>query len=174
MTRRAVRGHAFFRARDLPRSMDVNHDEVVPSDMPVADQREVLSLLYGEVCSSWRELIGVRFKLLGFVPTVSGVALAALFSTDKPSLTAALGIGLFGLLVTFALFVYDQRNSQLHDELISRGRRIECELGVVVGQFRGRPGSRGIVKHDYATALVYVSTMLLWTLATIALSIRAA
>ena len=71
-------------------------------------------------------------------------------------------IGLFGLVVVVALAVYDQRNSQLHDELISRGRRLEEELGVLVGQFRGRPKSRRYVQHDIALLSVDFATVLAW------------
>jgi hypothetical protein len=151
--------------------MAVDRDEVVPADMPQADRVERLSLLYGEVCSAWRELIGVRFKLLGFVPAISGVAVGLLLRDGRLAPGLGAGIASFGLLVTFGIFLYDQRNSQLHDELVSRGRRIEAELGIVVGMFRGRPGSRGIVKHDYATTLVYVATLAAWLGAGIALAV---
>ena len=43
-----------------------------------------------------------------------------------------------GLVVTLGLLIYELRNSQLHDDLISRGRKIEDELGVDTGVFRGR------------------------------------
>ena len=73
------------------------------------------------------------------------IIVALLFSdTSKlnlpPLLLAVIqtGVALFGLTVTYALFVYDQRNSQLHDDLISRGRRIELELSVHTGHFMGR------------------------------------
>ena len=74
--------------------------------------------------------------------------------------------------MTMAIFIYDQRNSQLHDELISRARRIEHELGVRVGQFLGRPGSHGVVKHDYATTLIYAATMAAWLLGAVVFAAR--
>lgn len=75
---------------------------------------------------------------------------------------AGLLVAVFGLVVTAALFVYDQRNSHLHDELISRGRRIEKELGVNVGQILGRPRSWRIVKHDVAVTSIYFVTAAAW------------
>jgi hypothetical protein len=62
--------------------------------------------------------------------------------------------------------------SQLHDELISRGRRIEFELGVGAGQFRGRPKSWRFVKHDVATLMVYLATLGAWIVAGIVLGAR--
>ena len=142
--------------------MKVDPDEVFQAGVPESERRETLGLLYEQVCESWRALIGVRFKLLGFVPSISGVAVAVLIDAQGVTPAAGAGLATFGLLATVGIYLYDQRNSQLHDELISRGRRIEYELGVVVGQFLGRPGSAGIVKHDYAVTLVYVATMAAW------------
>jgi hypothetical protein len=159
---RSVQRHAFLRPMSLPRQMRADNDPLLRDGGSAEERRALRVLLYGEVCTSWRELVGVRFKLLGFVPAVSVVGLATLLGSDSITDLVGAGVSLVGAIITFALFLYDQRNSQLHDELISRGRRIEQELGIDVGQFRGRPGSRGIVKHDYATVLVYVTTLLAW------------
>lgn len=48
------------------------------------------------------------------------------------------GVIVFGFLITLVLYIYDGRNSEFYDDLISRGRRIEEELGIDTGQFRGR------------------------------------
>src|SRR5688572_18294402 len=128
-------------------------------------QQDILFTLYREVCSGWRMLTDVRFKLLGFIPVVSGVVLFSLLSnkSDGPSALARMGIALFGLLITIALFVYEKRNSELYDDLISRGRKIEEELGVDTGLFRGRrsPSSR-FIKHDIAINLIYGASMGAW------------
>ena len=64
---------------------------------------------------------------------------------------AGIAIAVFGLLVTLSLFVYDQRNSQLHDELISRGRRIEKELGVTVEAVYDTAGGAKLVAEQRLT-----------------------
>ncbi|MDZ7362297.1 MAG: hypothetical protein ONB46_16490 [candidate division KSB1 bacterium] len=138
------------------------------------DAQEILKMLYGEVCSSWRELMDTRFKLLGFVPSVSLAILIGLLSKDNPaaalSTIAKTVIALFGLLVTFALFVYERRNSQLYDDLISRGRKIEEELGVDTGQFRGRlKPSNKLIKHDVAINLIYGTALAGWIFAFLAI-----
>ena len=135
----------------------------------------MLLALYGEVCASWRALVDVRFKLIGLVPAVSAVALATLLSREplgRFERGAGIGIAFFGFVITLALFLYDQRNSQLHDELISRGRRIEYELGIEIGQFRGRPGSWKFVKHDLAVQLVYAATLVAWVAAGVVVAAR--
>jgi hypothetical protein len=164
VTGRSVIQHAFFAPVVLKRSDRVDGAAALAEDGDVLDgpRRETLTLLYGEVCSSWRELVGVRFKLLALVPTVSVFALVALLTRDRAPTAVMVGICCFGIVVTTALLLYDQRNSQLHDELISRGRRIESELGVETGLFRGRPGSWGIVKHDIALFIVYTASLAAW------------
>ncbi len=151
-------------------------------------RQELYLGLYKELCTSWRSLVDVRFKLLGLVPAASIAVIVALLFSDTsklnlPPLFLAViqtGVALFGLTVTYALFVYDQRNSQLHDDLISRGRRIEQELSVHTGHFMGRLESYkwffrkeppksfklGIlhIKHDTATNLIYGAAMIAWLL----------
>ncbi len=134
--------------------------------------KELLFMLYDQVCSTWKALIDVRFKLLGLVPTVSIAVLAAILSIKSDGLTFSgkLLISLLGMLASIGLFIYDKRNSELHDDLISRGRKIEEELGIETGIFRGRLNSSGIIKHDVATNLVYFSTLVAWV-AAIALTV---
>lgn len=141
---------------------------------PAPSRQDVLLVLYGEVCNSWRTLTDVRFKLLGFVPTISVVVLISLLSGDEPTkgLTpiTRMAIGLFGLLVTFALFVYELRNSELYDDLVSRGRRIEQELGIDTGQFLGRRDPRNwLIKHDVAINLIYGTAVAGWLFALLAI-----
>ena len=66
------------------------------------------------------------------------------------------------------LTIYDQRNSELYDDLISRGRKIEEELGFSTGQFLGRfdPKRNGI-NHSNGTRLVYGASLAGWLLALI-------
>jgi hypothetical protein len=133
-------------------------------------RQDDLKWLYGEICSSWRMLTDVRFKLLGFVPTVSVVILISLLSADDPGrgLTPPLrmAVSVFGLLITLALYIYERRNSELYDDLVSRGRRIEKELGIDTGQFLGRkdPKSR-LIQHDVAINLIYRTALAGWLFA---------
>jgi hypothetical protein len=104
-------------------------DEIAPDS-----RRALLTDLYTEVCASWRMLVDVRFKLLGLVPAVSALALIQLFEksdgAEKVGDAVQLVVCMLAFAVTVGLFVYDRRNSGLHDDLISRGRRIERELGM--------------------------------------------
>lgn len=97
------------------------------------------------------------------VPAVSsGLLLFILTQENAPPRWGKVLITLFGLLVTAGLILYDRRNTTLHDDLVSRGRKIEEELGVDTGIFRGRKNARGIVKHDVAINLIYASCLFAW------------
>ena len=128
-----------------------------------SQRQDILFTLYREVCSGWRMLTDVRFKLLGFIPVVSGVILFSLLSTkaDGPSPLARMAIAGFGLLITIALCVYDRRNSELYDDMISRGRKIEEELGVDTGLFLGRRDpSQKFINHGVSRPILSMAQRL--------------
>ena len=78
----------------------------------------------------------------------------------------ALGISIVGLMITIALLVYERRNSELYDDLISRGRKIEEEVGVDTGQFLGRRRARlPVLKHDATIYIIYICSMIAWLIA---------
>lgn len=137
---------------------------------PTADERAVLLAVYDQVGASWRMLTDVRFKLMALLPPVAAVALIAVVAEAGPFVglhqEVRLGLAAFGLLATVGLYIYDRRNNELYDDLISRGRRLEFELGVHSGVFLGRPGSqrRGRT-HGTATGIVYWVVMGAWVAA---------
>jgi hypothetical protein len=77
-------------------------------------------------------------------------------------------VGLFGAIVTVALFVYHLRNDQLYNELVSRAGQLERELGLYDGSFLQRPyawhrlGFGRLVEHGWPVNVVYVSSAALW------------
>jgi hypothetical protein len=148
-----------YRSTSLPTLLD-------GVDYTQPQNRELLLKLYEAVCANWRHLVEVRFKLLGLVPTVSLALLAVVFSDGGSgkglSFTHRLIIAAVGLLVTVGLWVYDHRNSALHDDLISRARKIEEEFKVDTGVFRGRLEPEGLLAHGTATMLVYIASVAAW------------
>jgi hypothetical protein len=140
-----------------------------PSWQLEPQRQAVLLALYGEVCSGWRTLTDVRFKLLGLLPIVSVAVLITLLSAGhgQSALTGPerSGVALLGLLLTGAVRLYDLRNTDLYNDLVGRGRQIEAELGVHTGFFPGRPKSRGWAQHDTAIRAVYLLSALAWIVA---------
>jgi hypothetical protein len=122
--------------------------------------------LYGQALAGWKQLVDVRFKLLALLPAVSIIALATVIAAFRDSTgayrVALLLVDVAAILITAAMWIYEKRNSELHDDLISRARRIEAELGVHTGVMLGRLAPRGIVKHGVATGIVYFVVASAW------------
>jgi hypothetical protein len=94
----------------------------------VLDSDDRLKLDYDQTTQLLRALMDVRFKLLAFVPIVSGAAVGLL---GRPRPAAELvGVGLLGLVATLGVFVYELRNSQLLDALVHRAGELERLLGL--------------------------------------------
>lgn len=134
---------------------------------PSGHEVEILKISYDQVCQTWRALLDTRFKLLGLIPFVTVAVLVVVIpksgSEDHLQGPDALLVGLVGLLATVGLLIYEIRNSVLYDDLISRGRRIEAELGLTNGVFLGRPGPKTkLFSHTPAIALIYLGAVIGW------------
>ena len=133
----------------------------------------ILTQLYSEVNSNYRHLADIRFKLLGIVPAVSIIIWVEIFgkipADSLQNLLTGLVISLLGLRITYGIRIYDMRNDGLYNDLISRGRKIEEDLGVETGIFLGRKKSQnervyGAVNHGRGLYLIYSSVFLGWGL----------
>jgi hypothetical protein len=138
-----------------------------------ADDR--LRLDYEQTTQHLRTLIDVRFRLLAFVPTVTGVAVAVI-GRPRPA-AELLGVGILGLLATLGIFVYELRNTQLSGTLIRRAAELERQLQLPSslgtqhygGLYTERPGVNvqllGFlpVSHGLGLALVYSASIAGWS-----------
>jgi hypothetical protein len=119
---------------------------------------------YHEVCNNFRLLTDIRFKLLALIPIGTGTAIA-LTPTGHPDLKTSL-IGLFGFVVTSSAALYNIRNDQLYDELVSRAAQLERLLDLKEGAFAQRPRAwRQIgpfaVNHEKIW-WIYLSSLAAW------------
>jgi hypothetical protein len=135
---------------------------------------ESLRLDYNETTDLMRGLTDVRFKLVAFVPTISGAAIAIL--GHGRSTSELLAVGLLGLVATVGIVIFDLRNTQLLDYAVLRAQSLEERLGFVSifepgrsgGFFSERPGRDlrifGLagVGHDRGLALVYSAAIGGW------------
>jgi predicted cupin superfamily sugar epimerase len=98
---------------------------------PRARDDTKLRVEYQEVNANFRALAEIRFKLLAFVPTVSGLGISLIDQkTDPDSLSTALLAGL-GLVVILGIVIYDQRNSQFYNRLVGRAQFLEAQMGLL-------------------------------------------
>lgn len=146
-----------YDASPLP-TMGSNHEKPRPKD----DELQILLNLYDTAVSGWRTLTDVRFKLLALLPALSVLAWSQIIRDGVPEIGRSL-IAVAGLAISIGLWIYDTRNDGLYNELISRARRIELELGVDTGMFRGRPKPSGFwIRHGVATGVIYGTVILGW------------
>lgn len=124
-----------------------------------------VELDYAHTTELLRTLLDVRFKLLTFVPTIAGAAVA--FLGHGRSASELVAVGAIGLAGTLGIALYELRNTELHDYTLHRAQELEQRLGI--GLYRERP-AHGIrlfgltsVAHDRALALVYGAAIAGWT-----------
>jgi hypothetical protein len=99
---------------------------------------ELLRLDYAQTTSSLRDLTEIRFKLLAFVPTVAGTAVA--FLRHPGSAAELLAVGLIGLTATIGILLYDLRNTELYYGALDRARLLEHRLGMTSPAATDKPG----------------------------------
>lgn len=186
--RRPRRGRS-RRPRKLPtdRQYGASREALVRDTIPrplSIDEQHLALATYVEINAAWRTLTDVRFKLLALLPPVAALGLLALVSPGGPlaevQKEVRLAGAIFGFLVTAGLWIYDARNSELYDDLISRGRRAEFELGIHAGVFMGRkkPQLYGFlgrefrpISHGVALIVVYSTVLMSWLVAFVLLSL---
>jgi hypothetical protein len=139
------------------------------------DQQGRLGLDYSQTTGLLRDLTDVRFKLLAFVPTITGAAVALL--SHKPSAAELLAVGVLGLVATTGVVLYELRNTQVYDYALRRAQHLEAQLGFVSafhppsggGLFRELPGrdmrlfGLAEARHDRGLALVYSAAIGGWS-----------
>jgi predicted ester cyclase len=140
-------------------------DQVVPG---ASTRQDALLTEYNEVCSNFRTLTDIRFKLLAFLPIAAGVAVAV---SKKSPYTLGLALPLFGLVATIGLATYNARNNQLYNELVDRAAAIERSLHIPDGAFANRPtpwlritllGRNWKIDHGTAISTIYAASIALW------------
>jgi hypothetical protein len=138
------------------------------------DSDDKFALDYKITIQQFEMLSDIRFKLLAFVPTVTGLAVTLV--TDRQSTTTRLAVGVLGFVVTIGIVMYDLRNSKFYDGIVHRAKYLEARLGFprctecrkVGGVFNERLGARqrlfGFFEiwHDRGLALVYSAALASW------------
>lgn len=138
---------------------------------------------YEQTLAYFHALNDVRFKLLAFLPILSGTAVVVL--PGHTTIAQQLALAILGGLITLALTFYDQRNTQIYDRLVCRAQFLEKQLrfrslpGDVrkdhrenIGPLHSRPELRGlqigekkwfkVIWHDFALAMIYAACFSAW------------
>ena len=168
--------------------MEQQSDKTTSKSPPDNQECESLHLDYEQTTELFRMLADIRFKLLAFIPLLTGVAVS-LLNADKVGKWTALAVGILGFVVVLGIIIYELRNSLFHDLSISRASRLEGHLKLPRftklreghnwpgGVFTERPPRKDTkvqyglsqkflglqIKHDRGLALVYGASLGGWT-----------
>jgi hypothetical protein len=138
------------------------------------DVDDRLRLDYEQTNQLLRALVDVRFRLLAFVTTIAAVAVG-LFGRPRPA-SELVAFGLLGFVATLGIFLYELRNSLVHDTLVARATELERRLALASragGEATGglftelpprtvRVAGMLIVAQDQGLALVYGAALAGW------------
>ena len=140
------------------------------------DEADRLRLDYEQTTQLLRTLTDIRFKLLAFVPTISGAAVAFFGRPRRAS--ELLAVGLLGLFATIGVLLYELRNAQLFDSVVHRASVLEERLGLVAVR-EAEPARGGllaerprrmltlvgmiVVRHVRGLGFVYGAALAGWT-----------
>jgi hypothetical protein len=113
-----------------------------------------VELEYGATADLLRSLTDVRFKLLAFVPTIAGTAVALLGRHARPA--ELLAVGALGLVATLGVVGYERHNTELYEYALGRAEALERELGMAL--LSGRPSHA----RERPLALVYAAVLGAW------------
>ncbi len=78
---------------------------------------------YEKTIEVFKLLADIRFKLLAFVPTIVGAAIALIGDNKPPGVM--IGVGVLGLCGTIGILLYELRNSELYNQSIHRAKYLE-------------------------------------------------
>lgn len=126
-------------------------DNQVQTSTANPETDKFLVKVYEEICTNIRTSDDISFKLLGFVPLISGSG-AAILTVSKiwadTSSVAILLISIVASIVTFGLFKWELRNVQKCDWLIERAAEFERSYF-----YAEAPGEKRVIFQFYGWSL---------------------
>lgn len=92
------------------------------------------------------------------MPALAGTAVAIATNSRPPGVEVALGA--VGFFATLGILFYDQRNTQLYNDAMSRAKWLEGELGFISHRDKEKPG--GLFLSRPVRSLKFLGTVLMW------------
>src|SRR5436190_6600685 len=138
----AIRYATLSSAEPVCVSIYLMHAQGTPP-LDLTAQQKILLAEYQEVCKSHSGITDFRAKLLALLPIASGVGVGLLVFQGQGEVSSAgagllVGLGIFGVVVTIGLFLYELRQIDVCKQLRNHAAWIESKLGIEAGQFGGR------------------------------------
>ena len=133
-----------------------------------------LKIIYTQLCDSYHKVDDFRSKLLGFLPLASGATLLGILNVDKNDQVEVAPyfceIGLFGMLITLGLLIYELKGIQKCTGFIYYGKLIEEKMlgglaSPLIGQFTSLWKKEKLwwgATEPVASGVVYATVMTVW------------
>lgn len=138
-----------------------------------------LKRIYDECSNGYHKVDEFRAKLLGFLPLASGIAILGSLYIEKKSgsehyLTGHhTAIGIFGIIVTIGLLIYELKGIEKCTQFIILGKWIECQMEENLnnkdnekGYFTELLNGSSFINEPVASAFIYSIVLALWTYVT--------
>jgi hypothetical protein len=121
---------------------------------------------YQAMCNRHHQIDDFRGKLLALLPIASGAAGLLLLSKSDTVEKYLTPIGIFGLAVTFGLFLYELHGISVCKQIIKQAGTFEDKLNVpeALGLFRDRKPNlvQRLFEPEMASWVVYLSVLAGW------------
>lgn len=122
--------------------------------------------IYDQLCDDIRKTDDISFKLMGFVPLVSGTGLLAILISDKrPDPAVLIILSLFAAAITLGLFRWELRNVQTCRWLIKCADKLEkkaLEFEGLGKAYIPQPRSPQSIGKREAEKFIYSVTIVTW------------
>lgn len=138
----------------------------VANDGGIDLRRDALKVAYEQACKSYQGITDFRGKLLALLPLASGTGVFFLLERNEASEEWLAPIGLFGLVVTIGLFIYELRGIQRCHRLERQAGKLEEAMGLSEeeGGVLHLPKRRlnEMLGPPAASLIVYLAVILAW------------
>jgi hypothetical protein len=129
----------------------------------MTENKEFYSKVYEKIAENVKQLEDIRFKLLAIVPSVSAIGIKELYSINCDN-NIKVFFAVLGIVITFSIFIFEQRNRQIIKSLNKRKIAIEELMNVETDTFEKDLQSKGIVTHRFSMNLIYITAIVSWLL----------
>lgn len=126
-----------------------------------------LSKIYAEIYANIRETDQISFRLLGFIPLVSGSGaglLTILLNNNLLESFPLVLLSVLGAVTTFGFYRWELRNIQTCSRLLKRAKLIEQAIGF--GELSGREPAPRLwgypIGKIQAERIIYAASIMAW------------
>lgn len=118
--------------------------------------------MYAQVSDNYRAIDELRLRVLALLPLATGTGILVLLGGNGISANVAVPVGVFGMVVTVALYFYELHGVEKCAHFIHRGEELEAAMQMP-GSFTSRPRHIfGVVSELLPSMVIYPASFTGW------------